>query len=44
VQRPRHTQQLDYFLYEHDLRTREIPAGLERAGRQRARRPVEVRG
>ncbi|MEQ6903478.1 NAD(P)-binding domain-containing protein [Nocardioides sp. YIM 152588] len=31
VQRPRHTQQLDYFLYEHDLRTREIPAGLRRA-------------
>ncbi len=44
VQRPRHTQQLDYFLYEHDLRTREIPAGMERAGRQRARRPVEARG
>jgi hypothetical protein len=31
VQRPRHTQQLDYFLYEHDLRVKEIPAGLERA-------------
>ncbi|HWI42713.1 MAG TPA: NAD(P)-binding domain-containing protein [Nocardioides sp.] len=31
VQRPRHTQQLDYFLYEHDLRTKEIPAGTERA-------------
>jgi hypothetical protein len=29
--RPRHTQQVDYFVYEHDLRTREIPAGLERA-------------
>ncbi|MFG2018212.1 flavin-containing monooxygenase [Actinomadura geliboluensis] len=42
VQRPRHTQQLDYFLYEHDLRTREIPAGMERAGRQ-ARRPVRGR-
>ncbi|MFE9104221.1 flavin-containing monooxygenase [Actinomadura geliboluensis] len=42
VQRPRHTQQLDYFLYEHDLRTREIPAGMERAGRQ-ARRPVRAR-
>ncbi len=42
VQRPRHTQQLDYFLYEHDLRTREIPAGMERAGRQ-ARRPLRAR-
>ncbi len=29
--RPRHTQQVDYFIYEHDLRTREIPAGLARA-------------
>jgi len=44
VQRPRHTQQLDYFLYEHDLRTREIPAGMERAARQQARQPVEARG
>ncbi|MDY6995613.1 MAG: NAD(P)-binding domain-containing protein [Actinomycetota bacterium] len=31
--RPRHTQQVDYFVYEHDLRTREIPAGRERARR-----------
>ncbi|HWJ67447.1 MAG TPA: NAD(P)-binding domain-containing protein [Nocardioides sp.] len=31
VQRPRHTQQLDYFLYEHDLRVKEVPAGLARA-------------
>ena len=30
--RPRHTQQVDYFVYEHDLRTREIPAGRGRAG------------
>lgn len=30
--RPRHTQQVDYFVYEHDLRTREIPAGRVRAG------------
>ena len=29
--RPRHTQQVDYFVYEHDLRAREIPAGLRRA-------------
>ena len=28
---PRHQQQVDYFLYEHDLRTREIPRGLKRA-------------
>ncbi|MFD3458460.1 flavin-containing monooxygenase [Nocardia fluminea] len=28
---PRHTQQVDYFLYEHDMRTRELPAGAERA-------------
>ena len=28
---PRHQQQVDYFLYEHDMRTREIPRGLERA-------------
>lgn len=28
---PRHTQQLDYFLYEHDMRTREIPQGARRA-------------
>ncbi|WP_309649812.1 NAD(P)-binding domain-containing protein [Nocardioides sp.] len=31
LDRPRHTQQVDYFLYEHDMRTKEIPAGLERA-------------
>ncbi|WP_227983766.1 flavin-containing monooxygenase [Nocardia spumae] len=27
----RHTQQVDYFLYEHDMRAREIPAGAQRA-------------
>ena len=31
LDRPRHTHQLDYFIYEHDLRTREIPAGVARA-------------
>ena len=31
VDRPRHTQQLDYFLYEHNMRTKEIPEGLKRA-------------
>ena len=29
--KPRHTQQVDYFVYEHDLRTKEIPAGVRRA-------------
>ncbi|MCW2785769.1 MAG: monooxygenase [Marmoricola sp.] len=28
---PRHTQQVDYFIYEEDLRAREIPAGRRRA-------------
>ncbi len=28
---PRHTQQVDYFVYEHDLRTRELPRGRRRA-------------
>lgn len=28
---PRHQQQVDYFLYEHDLRVHEIPGGRERA-------------
>jgi len=32
VESPRHKQQTDYFLYEHDLRTKELPAGLVRAG------------
>jgi hypothetical protein len=31
LDRPRHTQQLDYFVYEHDLRAKEIPAGVRRA-------------
>jgi len=29
--RPRHTMQLDYYVYEYDLRTRVIPAGQKRA-------------
>lgn len=29
--RPRHTMQLDYYVYEYDLRTRVIPAGQVRA-------------
>lgn len=31
LDRPRHTQQLDYYLYEHNLRAKEIPAGARRA-------------
>ena len=31
---PRHTQQVDYFYYDHDIRTREIPAGIKRAAAQ----------
>jgi hypothetical protein len=38
--RPRHTQQVDYFVYEHDLRTREIPAGMKRADARR--RPARL--
>jgi cation diffusion facilitator CzcD-associated flavoprotein CzcO len=34
VDRPRHTQQVDYFYYEHDIRTREIPTGVKRAAAQ----------
>lgn len=37
LDRPRHTHQMDYFVYEHDLRVKEIPAGLARAAaRQQA--------
>jgi hypothetical protein len=42
LDRPRHTQQLDCFVYEHDLRAREIPAGLRRAERLGA--PTQVGG
>jgi cation diffusion facilitator CzcD-associated flavoprotein CzcO len=34
--RPRHTMQLDWYVYEHDLVTREIPAGEARAQAARA--------
>ncbi len=40
LDRPRHTQQLDYFVYEHDLRAKEIPAGVRRA--ERLGRPTLV--
>ncbi|MEV7430920.1 MULTISPECIES: NAD(P)/FAD-dependent oxidoreductase [unclassified Nocardioides] len=33
LDRPRHTHQLDYFVYEHQMRTKELPAGRERARR-----------
>jgi hypothetical protein len=33
LDRPRHTQQVDYFIYEHDIRAKEIPAGRRRAER-----------
>jgi hypothetical protein len=29
--RPRHTMQIDWYIYEDDIRNREIPAGRERA-------------
>jgi len=31
--RPRHTMEIEWYTYEHDLWTREIPAGRERAER-----------
>ena len=31
----RHTQQVDYFHYEHDIRTRELAAGAKRAAARR---------
>jgi hypothetical protein len=39
--RPRHTQQVDYFVYEHQLRTRELPSGLRRVQRSG---PVRLAG
>jgi hypothetical protein len=39
--RPRHTMQVDYYLYEHDIRTRVIPAGRERARASAAGRSRE---
>jgi cation diffusion facilitator CzcD-associated flavoprotein CzcO len=31
--KPRHTMQTDFYVYQHDLVTRELPRGLERARR-----------
>ncbi|OKH72676.1 NAD(P)/FAD-dependent oxidoreductase [Mycolicibacterium obuense] len=39
--RPRHTQQVDYFDYERDMRKRELPAGARRVAR---RGPVTLTG
>jgi cation diffusion facilitator CzcD-associated flavoprotein CzcO len=33
IDRPRHTMQIDWYVYEHDLWNHEIPAGRERAAR-----------
>jgi hypothetical protein len=33
VDRPRHTMQIDWYVYEHDIWSHEIPAGRERAAR-----------
>ncbi len=42
LDRPRHTQQVDYFLYEHDMRVRELPAGARRAAAAGAPRWARV--
>ena len=36
--RPRHTMQVDWYLYEHQMRTQEMPAGRDRARRGMAAR------
>jgi hypothetical protein len=38
AERPRHTMQVDWYSYEHDLRHHEIPVGQERARRGMAAR------
>ena len=45
--RPRHTMQIEWYTYEHDIWNREIPAGRERAASgygAEARRPGADRG
>jgi hypothetical protein len=42
LDRPRHTHQLDYFVYEHDIRTKELPAGRRRAQAQRGTQQVSA--
>ncbi|WP_372788261.1 flavin-containing monooxygenase [Paraconexibacter sp.] len=39
--RPRHTQQIDYHVYEYEMRRKELPAGRERV---RAHGPVVLAG
>jgi Flavin-binding monooxygenase-like len=39
--RPRHTQQVDFYVYEHEIRTKELAAGRERARRHG---PVQLEG
>jgi hypothetical protein len=39
--RPRHTQQVDYFIYEHEMRTKELKAGYQRVRRSG---PVRLAG
>jgi hypothetical protein len=36
--RPRHTMEIEWYTYEHDIWNREIPAGRERAARGLARK------
>jgi hypothetical protein len=36
--RPRHTMQVDWYVYEHDIRKREWPAGAARAAAGKAAR------
>jgi thioredoxin reductase len=38
LDRPRHTHQLDYFVYEHQMRTQELPQGRRRAQANAGRR------
>jgi cation diffusion facilitator CzcD-associated flavoprotein CzcO len=38
VDRPRHTQQVDYFVYERDMRVNELPAGRRRVAEHGAPR------
>jgi hypothetical protein len=33
IDRPRHTMQIDWYVYEHDIWNREIPRGRERVAR-----------
>ena len=42
--RPRHTMQIDHYIYEHDIQAREMPAGQRaRPARARASRSRRTR-